>query len=84
MAGTWMSIVEGFGGMRVKNNKLSFEPKIPEQWQGYSFKVNFRHQILKVNVSKGQTHFELEGDQDLEILVNGNSVTISPNSLLSV
>jgi maltose phosphorylase len=84
MAGTWMSIVEGFGGMRVVDNKLSFEPKIPEQWQGYSFKVNFRHQILKVNVSKRQTHFELEGDQDLEILVNGNSVTISPNSLLSV
>ena len=30
MAGTWMSIVEGFGGMRVKNNTLSFEPKNPK------------------------------------------------------
>ena len=29
MAGTWMSIVEGFGGMRVKNNILSFTPQIP-------------------------------------------------------
>ena len=26
MAGTWMSIVEGFGGMRIKDNTLSFEP----------------------------------------------------------
>jgi maltose phosphorylase len=24
MAGTWMSIVEGFGGMRVKNDTLIF------------------------------------------------------------
>ena len=24
MAGTWMSIVEGFGGKRIENGKLSF------------------------------------------------------------
>ena len=84
MAGTWMSIVEGFGGMRIKNNMLSFEPKIPEQWEGYSFKVNFRHQIIKVNVCQGHTHFELEGDEDLEIMVNGNNIVISPNNLVTV
>ena len=84
MAGTWMSIVEGFGGMRVKNDTLTFEPKIPEQWEGYSFKVNFRHQILKVSVNHNETHFELEGDHDLQILVNGKSVTISPNNLVTV
>jgi maltose phosphorylase len=84
MAGTWMSIVEGFGGMRIKNDILTFDPKIPNQWEGYSFKVNFRHQIVKVNVCQGHTHFELEGDHDLQILVNGKPVTISPNNLVTV
>ncbi|MEO1029769.1 MAG: glycoside hydrolase family 65 protein [Bacteroidota bacterium] len=84
MAGTWMSIVEGFGGMRIKNNTLSFEPKIPKQWEAYSFKVNFRHQIIKVNVCQGHTHFELEGDKDLQIMVNGKSIWISPNNLVTV
>ena len=84
MAGTWMSIVEGFGGMRVKNNKLSFEPKIPKQWQAYSFKVNFRNQIIKVNVSQNDTKFEVEGDKELQILVNNKEVTISPNHLVRV
>lgn len=84
MAGTWMSIVEGFGGMRIKNDMLSFEPKIPEQWEGYSFKVNFRNRILKVIVNQGKTHFELDGDQDLSILVHGNQVIISPNKLVTV
>ncbi len=84
MAGTWMSIVEGFGGMRIVNDTLSFEPKTPDQWKGFSFKVNFRNQIIKVNACKDHTDFELEGDQDLEILVNGNSVTISPNNLVTV
>ncbi|WP_456439663.1 glycoside hydrolase family 65 protein [Psychroserpens sp.] len=84
MAGTWMSIVEGFGGMRIVNDKLSFEPKIPEQWEGFSFKVNFRNQTIKVNVCKNQTHFELEGDHELEILVNGKTIAISPNNLVTV
>jgi len=84
MAGTWMSIVEGFGGMRVKDNMLTFEPRIPEQWEGYSFKVNFRNQILKVIVNQGKTHFEVDGDQDLQIVVNGENVTISPNNLETV
>lgn len=84
MAGTWMSIVEGFGGMRIVKDTLSFEPKIPEQWEGFSFKINFRNQIIKVKAGKGQTHFELEGNHDLRILVNGNEVTISPNNLVTV
>jgi maltose phosphorylase len=48
MAGTWMSIVEGFGGMRIKNNQLHFSPKNKKEWEGYSFKINFRNQIVTV------------------------------------
>jgi maltose phosphorylase len=84
MAGTWMSIVEGFGGMRVKNDTLSFAPKIPKQWEGYSFKINFRNQILKVNVSQSETSFELEGTKEFDILVNGKSIKISPNQITNV
>ncbi len=84
MAGTWMSIVEGFGGMRVLNNILSFSPKIPKQWKSYSFKVNFRNQIIKVNVHQNKTDFELEGTSDLQIIVNGEQVIVSPDNLVTV
>ncbi len=84
MAGTWMSIVEGFGGMRIKENTLSFNPKIPQQWEGYSFKVNFRNQIIKVNITQTDTSFEIDGDSELNILVNGKQVTVSPDSLMTV
>ena len=84
MAGTWMSIVEGFGGMRVNNEKLSFAPRIPEQWQSYSFKVNFRRQIIEVNVAKDVTTFKIDGNTPLQILVNDKAVTISPDNLLTV
>jgi len=84
MAGTWMSIVEGFGGMRVKDDTLSFDPKIPNEWDAYSFKINFRNQILKVNVSKSKTEFHLEGDSEIDIIVNGKKVSIKPNDLVAV
>ncbi|OIV42799.1 glycoside hydrolase family 65 protein [Flavobacterium johnsoniae] len=77
MAGTWMSIVEGFGGMRVKNDQLHFSPKIPKEWKGYSFKINFRNQILKVTVNHNETTFTVDGDQDLTIVVNGNPIIAS-------
>ncbi|WP_037320812.1 glycoside hydrolase family 65 protein [Salegentibacter sp. Hel_I_6] len=79
MAGTWMSIVEGFGGMRVKEDQLSFNPTIPEDWKTYSFKVNFRDQILKVKVAADKTVFFLEGDNAIEINVNGKVVEVQPN-----
>jgi maltose phosphorylase len=84
MAGTWMSIVEGFGGMRIKNDMLSFNPQIPNEWDAYSFKINFRNQILKVNVCQKETNFELEGIKDLQILVNDKLITITPDNLVKV
>lgn len=84
MAGTWMSIVEGFGGMRVKDDALHFEPRIPKQWDGYSFKINFRNQVLKVSVHPEETKFNLEGDSELTVFVNGTGVTVQPNTTVTV
>jgi maltose phosphorylase len=60
MAGTWMSIVEGFGGMRIKDD-TSFLSKIPKEWKGYSFKINFRNQILTVAINHKETIFSIDG-----------------------
>ena len=84
MAGTWMSIVEGFGGMRVKNDTLHFSPRIPKEWKGYSFKINFRNQILKVTVSQKETNFVLEGNTEITVNVNGKEVLVEPNNLVTV
>lgn len=84
MAGTWMSIVEGFGGMRIKEDTLHFSPKIPKEWEGYSFKINFRNQILKVAINHTETTFSIVGDTDLAIVVNGKAVVVTPQSLITV
>jgi maltose phosphorylase len=82
MAGTWMSIVEGFGGMRVKENTLHFSPKIPKEWSGYSFKINFRNQILTVSVTHNETVFSVDGGHALSIVANGTAIIVTPNNLV--
>jgi len=84
MAGTWMSIVEGFGGMRVKNDQLHFTPRIPKEWDGYSFKINFRNQILKVSVHPGETKFSIESGNEITVFVNEKEILVKPNNLVTV
>jgi maltose phosphorylase len=85
MAGTWMSIVQGFGGMRVcEYGNLSFDPQIPKEWDSYSFTINFRNQILKIIVKQTEILFELDGTEDLEIRVKNKLIIISPNNLVKL
>jgi len=48
MAGTWMSVVQGFGGMRVYDGKLQFNARLPKQWKGFAF--NILHNGKRVHV----------------------------------
>ncbi len=84
MAGTWMSIVEGFGGLRIVKDMLSFAPKIHRKWKEFSFKINFRNQLVIVKIKQKSACFELAGNQELSILVNDNLIKLSPNILKNV
>lgn len=58
MAGTWMSVVKGFGGLRVQDGELILRPFIPTKWKTYSFKVQFRGVVLQVRVSHSTVDIE--------------------------
>lgn len=68
MAGTWMAVVCGFAGMKMKDGKLSFAPYIPEKWDDYSFKINYRERILQIHVFDDRVEISKEkGKGDLTI-----------------
>jgi maltose phosphorylase len=54
MGGTWMAFVMGFGGVRVKNNRLVFNPFLPKKWDAYSFQIDFRGAHLEVKMGKNE------------------------------
>ena len=51
MAGTWLAIVEGFGGMRIRSDRVALNPLIPEEWKSYSFHARFRENLFRVKVT---------------------------------
>ncbi len=84
MAGTWMSIVEGFGGMRIREGMLHFHPAIPGSWKSYSFKVMFRGNILNVTVEQGKTVIFNEEGGNLDVVVNDRKYQVAKNSKLEI
>jgi maltose phosphorylase len=51
MAGTWMSVVQGFGGMKIIDNELHFTPKLPKEWKGLTFSILWRGATLKAHLT---------------------------------
>lgn len=76
MAGTWMSVVKGFGGMRIYNGALHFNPFIPDQWASYSFRIEFRGRVIKVRITKGEVETKLESGKPIEIFLSGERVML--------
>lgn len=84
MAGTWMAVVKGFGGMRVYDNILQFQPFIPQKWQSYAFKIRFRGHLLEVKVAQNKTQITNLSDEPVEIKVHGNMHTIDADGFATV
>jgi maltose phosphorylase len=76
MAGTWVSVIKGFGGMTIKNDQLHFAPYLPKQWNAYSFRLEFRGRVIKVNVSKKGTQVQLESGEPMELVIHGSKTVL--------
>ncbi|SMC68053.1 glycoside hydrolase family 65 protein [Pedobacter nyackensis] len=78
MAGTWMSIVEGFAGMRVRNHQLSFSPFLPKAWNAFSFSIGFRGVQLKVKITATQVWILNNSAGALEISIFNQLYNVPP------
>ncbi|MES2151421.1 MAG: glycosyl hydrolase family 65 protein [Pseudomonadota bacterium] len=77
MAGTWMGVAYGFGGMRVVDGALRFAPTLPRQWQHYQFKVQLRGALLQVRVDARQTEYTLLAGEALAFVHGGQHITLA-------
>jgi trehalose/maltose hydrolase-like predicted phosphorylase len=68
MAGTWISLVYGFAGMRDYDGKLSFAPKLPANWKSLRFRVLHQGSLLEVTL----TH-----DAATYLLMTGKAMVVS-------
>lgn len=82
MAGSWMSIVNGFGGMRNRGGKLSFDPKLPAQWTGCRFRIAYHGRLLEVRMDVSGTEYALLEGEQVTFLHKGKEVILKSNTTL--
>ena len=78
MAGTWLAIVEGFGGMRICNDRVCFNPAIPAAWESYSFIIRYRNNPFRVEVNGTKVNVVNLSGADIPLAVYGEQVTLKP------
>jgi len=77
LAGTWIALVSGFGGLRLKDGTVSFAPRLPDGLTRLAFTLFIGGRRLRVEVTHAQARYILTGGDPLEILHHGQPVTLS-------
>lgn len=80
MAGSWMSIIHGFGGLRVRDGRLSLTPFKPAAWTRYAFHLVFRDRLLKITIDDAGTRVALVEGDALDIEVSGQIIRLMPGT----
>ncbi|MFZ3107291.1 MAG: glycoside hydrolase family 65 protein [Lactococcus raffinolactis] len=83
MTGSWLAIVQGFAQMKTWDGKLSFAPFLPSDWTGYTFHINYRGRLLKIEVTENVTVSLLSGEA-LNLEVYGQSVELTSSYTVKV
>lgn len=84
MAGTWMSVVEGFAGMRVRDNQLRFNPFLPDSWESFSFTINFRAHVLNVEIGHEQIIINNKSAEAITVKVFDKDYTIAAETVIYI
>ena len=84
MAGTWMSIVKGFGGMRVREGKAYFAPFVPENWNSFSFKVRFRGNLLNIKTTNEEVTVENLSGETTSIFIYNEEHILEENDRIVI
>jgi maltose phosphorylase len=84
MAGTWMSVIYGFGGMRVEENALHFNPYLPKEWDGFSFKIKYRKALLNIQITRKTIEISNNANVGANLVVKGEEIHLEPNGKITL
>ncbi len=80
MAGSWVSLVFGFGGLRNEDGRLSFAPRLPKQWSRLCFHLRVGASLLRVTLSTDEATYEVEAGAPVDLRHFGRAVTVATGS----
>ena len=67
LAGTWIALVAGFGGLRLTGGTLSFSPRLPQRLTRVAFRLRYRGRRLRVEILPSGVVYTLADGDPLDL-----------------
>ncbi|KLL10301.1 glycosyl hydrolase [Protofrankia coriariae] len=83
LAGSWIALVEGFGGLRDTGETLSFAPRLPEGISRLAFTLSRRGRRLRVEVTDAVASYVLLRGDPTVIVHHGEQVRVTTKEPVS-
>ncbi|HEY2949229.1 MAG TPA: glycosyl hydrolase family 65 protein [Micromonosporaceae bacterium] len=86
LAGGWLALVAGFGGMRDHDGQLAFAPRLPSRVNRLSFSLRWHGHRLRVTVSDDEATYALRDAEDdgmVELVHHGERLTVTADERVS-
>jgi alpha,alpha-trehalose phosphorylase len=71
LAGAWLALVAGFGGMRAEGGALSFSPRLPGRISELRFRMRYRGRRLRVTITRAHARYELLDGEPIPVAHHG-------------
>ncbi|SFK39404.1 glycoside hydrolase family 65 protein [Amycolatopsis sacchari] len=77
LAGAWLGIVAGFGGMRDHNGEYGFAPRLPSALDRIEFRMCVRGSRFAVEIHADRATYRLLSGKPVEITHHGQACTVA-------
>lgn len=84
LAGTWLAVVAGFGGLRDHGDVLAFAPRLPPQLTRVCFRLLHRGCRLRVELAPGEATYTLRSGEELHLTHHGEPVVLRAGEPLTL
>jgi alpha,alpha-trehalose phosphorylase len=77
LAGTWLALVGGFGGLRDHDGQVAFAPRLPPRLRRMTFGIRLLGPTLRVEVTKESATYRVTGGGPLDIVHHGEGIVVA-------
>ena len=77
LGGVWMSVANGYLGMRHFEDGLHFNPNIPKEWNSYTLRLAYQGAKMEVKVEQEKAVFTLVSGDSFSFKLKNKLVTLN-------
>ncbi|KQM26832.1 MULTISPECIES: glycoside hydrolase family 65 protein [unclassified Frigoribacterium] len=82
--GIWSALVNGYGGMRDWLGSITFDPRLPADWDELSFRVAIKGSRVRVDLAQHEIVFTVETGDAVTLSVRGDEFRVTPEAPVRV